>query len=105
MIATLFCEGVILAHGTGLGGGFVGTIYQKSTGKVETIVARERAPLASTPSMFENISRVEGISSVAVPGALKGYAEMHKKYGRAPWKTLIQPSINLCRLGYKVSKI
>lgn len=105
MIATLFCEGVVLPESTGLGGGLVGTIYEKATGKVETIVARERAPLASMPLMFENVtSGINGILSIAVPGALKGYAEMHSKYGRVPWKVLIQPTINLCRSGHKVTK-
>lgn len=105
MIATLFCEGLVLPECTGLGGGLVGTIYEKATGKVETIVARERAPLASTPLMFKNMtSPIDGILSVAVPGALKGYAEMYSKYGRAPWKVLIQPTIDLCRSGHKVTK-
>lgn len=102
-LATLFCEGVTVTQSMGLGGGFIATIYDKASGKVETLIARERAPLASHETMFVNMSTVEGILSVAVPGELKGYAEMHKKYGRAPWKTLIQPTIDLCRSGHVVS--
>lgn len=102
-IATLFCEGVTICQSMGLGGGFLATIYQKSSGKIETLVAREVAPLASSENMFENMTSVEGILSVAVPGELKGYAELHKKYGRLPWKTLIQPTIDLCRSGHIVT--
>lgn len=101
MIATLFCEGVAVTQSAGLGGGFVATIYDKASGKVETVVARERAPIASKIDMFVNMTTIDGILSVAVPGELKGYAEMHQKYGRIPWKTLIQPTINLCRSGNK----
>lgn len=88
----------------GLGGGFVATIYDKSKENVETMIARERAPLASHKNMFENVTIVEGIQSVAVPGELKGYGEMYKKYGRVPWKTLIQPTIDLCRSGHLVTE-
>lgn len=54
--------------------------------------------------MFGNMTKVEGILSIAVPGELKGYGELHKKYGRVPWKTLIQPTIDLCRSGHIVTK-
>lgn len=103
-IATLFCEGVTICQSMGIGGGFFATIYDKASGKVDTMIARERAPLASTQDMFVHMPTITGILSVAVPGELKGYAEMHKKYGRVPWKTLIQPTIDLCRSGHLVTE-
>lgn len=103
-IATLFCEGVTVCQSMGLGGGFIATIYHKESGKVDTVLSRERAPLASTENMFRNMTEVKGILSVAVPGELKGYYEMHEKYGRVPWKTLIQPTIDLCRSGHIVTE-
>ena len=39
---------------------------------------------------------------MAVPGALKGYWEAHKKYGKLPWSTLFEPSIKLCNNGMVV---
>lgn len=53
-IATLLCEGVMLPHSMGVGGGFVATIYCKETGKIETLIARETAPAASDEKMFIN---------------------------------------------------
>jgi len=55
-IATLFCEGVACPQSMGLGGGFVMTIYNKTTGEVHTINAREHAPLAATEDMFNGNS-------------------------------------------------
>lgn len=104
MIATLFCEGITVTQSMGLGGGFVATLYHKETNTIETVMARERAPLASSENMFGNITDVRGILSVATPGELKGYWEMHQKYGRVPWKLLIEPSIKLCRTGHIVTK-
>lgn len=61
-IATLFCEGVTCPQSMGLGGGFVMTIYSKSKGTVDSMIAREVAPLAATTDMFKNgtIDSVEG---------------------------------------------
>lgn len=55
-IATLVCEGVIVPQSMGIGGGFFATIFTKKTGKVETITARETAPLAAHYDMFVNQS-------------------------------------------------
>ena len=43
-IATLFCNGLISSQSMGVGGGFLMTIYDKSSKKVTTIDAREAAP-------------------------------------------------------------
>lgn len=60
-IATVICEGIADAQSAGLGGGFVLTIYKKSTGKAETLIAREVAPKAATADMFVNATTVTGI--------------------------------------------
>lgn len=105
-IATLFCDGVTCPQSTGLGGGFFMTIYTKETGIVETLDAREVAPLASTEDMFigkPEASKIGGLA-VAVPGELKGYYEAHKKYGKLPWKEIVDPIVKLCREGHIVSR-
>ena len=40
-----------------------------------------------------------GESSVAVPGLLAGLSEAHSRFGRLPWRELVQPAIQLARLG------
>lgn len=67
----LLCEGVASPQSTGLGGAFVMTIYNKDKNQVETLIAREMAPLAATENMFGNASAT-GIKAMAVPGELKG---------------------------------
>lgn len=101
-IALLFCEGVVVSQSMGIGGGFVATIYDRKTGTVHSMNAREMAPLSSTADMFVNKS-ITGAPSAAVPGEILGYWEMHTKFGSIDWKLLIEPSIKLCKHGFKVS--
>ena len=45
-----------------------------------------------------------GMGSVAVPGLLAGLAETHRRFGRAPWAELVEPSIDLARQGVDVNE-
>lgn len=102
-IATLFCEGVSCPQSMGLGGGVMLTIYTRRTRRVETLMAREWAPLAASRDMFANVSSVVGAQSIAVPGELLGYWELHQRYGKLPWAELVQPTVALCRHGHRVT--
>lgn len=131
LIATMLCDGLTCIQNMGIGGGFIATLYIKSESKVVTINARETAPAAATVDMFVNdtVSAKKGITSysfnlfyvkityfvlthlslggksVAVPGEIKGYWELYKKYGgKAPWKELFQGAITLCKEGVPVNR-
>lgn len=68
-IAALFCEGVSLPQSMGLGGGFLLTIYDKKTGTVRSLNAREVAPLAANETMFNGDSSLsqKGAPSISLP--------------------------------------
>ncbi|KOB73123.1 Gamma-glutamyl transpeptidase [Operophtera brumata] len=102
-IATLFCEGIACAQCMGLGGGFLATIYDASTGQVRVLNARERAPAATTENMFENASSTIGGLAIAVPGELRGYGALYREYGRLPWRDLVKPTADLCHSGHQVN--
>lgn len=102
-IATLLCENVSTPQSMGLGGGFVAIVYTRQTRTADALIARETAPAASSQDMFVGQSGVTGIKAVAVPGELKGYGEMHAKYGRLPWAELVRPAIEMCRNGFPIT--
>ncbi|KAL1277216.1 hypothetical protein QQF64_023889, partial [Cirrhinus molitorella] len=107
-IAALLCLSVINPHSSGIGGGVVFNIYNASTGKLETINARETAPKNASENMFgeyPNKTREENPELfIAVPGELRGYEMAHQKYGRLPWRELFKPSIELAKNGFPIGK-
>lgn len=103
-ITATFCNGLLIPQATGIGGGFLATIFIKSKNKIETLNSREVAPLGATPELYEGNATIglNGGLSIAVPTEVKGLWELHQKYGKLPWRSLIQPVINLAEKGFKV---
>ncbi|RXN31308.1 gamma-glutamyltranspeptidase 1-like protein [Labeo rohita] len=98
-IATLLCVSLVNAQSVGIGGGGVFTIYNASTGKVETINARETAPMGASENVF---GKDPQNAKPGTPGLLRGYELAHKRHGRLQWKELFEPSIKLAREGFHI---
>lgn len=45
-----------------------------------------------------------GPLSIATPGEIRGYWEMHKRFGSMPWRDIIQPTIEICEKGFQMTK-
>ncbi|KAJ7309813.1 hypothetical protein JRQ81_007883 [Phrynocephalus forsythii] len=106
-IAALICTSVLNPQSMGLGGGVIFTIYSASTGKVEVINAREKAPRGIKGDLLDQCrDRFQpGTEWIAVPGELRGYEEAHKRYGRLPWKALFEPTIKMLSPGVQVPEV
>lgn len=107
MIATLLCIGTVNPQSSGIGGGFIMTLYNATTGQCQTINARETAPAASTEDMFvaDPKESITGYKSIATPSELHGFWTVFTKFGsgKVSWKRLFEPSIQLARFGFPVS--
>lgn len=103
-VAISVCLSLTQSSSTGLLGGFLATVYIKEHQRSFIIDAQVVSPKNFNANKIRNLSDVSsGPLSVAVPGFLCGLWEMHKKYGARSWKSLIQPTIELCREGFVIS--
>jgi gamma-glutamyltranspeptidase/glutathione hydrolase len=90
------------------GGGFM--LIRTPDGQVHFLDYREKAPRASTASMFldaqgeviENQSLV-GYKAIGVPGSVAGMVYAEKKFGKLSLEKVVAPSIRLAREGYALA--
>jgi gamma-glutamyltranspeptidase/glutathione hydrolase len=47
----------------------------------------------------------QGIHSFTVPGAVAGWAQIHQRFGKLPWKDLFQSAIAYAEQGFPVPEI
>ena len=90
------------------GGGFL--LHHSAAGEVTSFNFREKAPLASTETMFLDAdgsvranSNHHGPLAAGVPGTVAGLWLAHQRLGRLDWKRLVQPAVDLARGGFPVS--
>lgn len=67
------------------------------SGRGQTLDAYKAKGLYGIPST--------GIHTVTVPGAVDGWWQMHRKFGKLPWADLFQPAIYYARNGFPVTEI
>ncbi|HEY2013556.1 MAG TPA: gamma-glutamyltransferase [Bryobacteraceae bacterium] len=101
--------GVVEPESCGIGGDLFAIYWEAKTGKMTAINASGWAPKALTidflKSKGETSMPQQGIQSVTVPGCVDGWAKLHKRFGKLPWKDLFQPAIYYADHGYPVTEM
>ncbi|WP_408096392.1 gamma-glutamyltransferase [Peredibacter sp. HCB2-198] len=106
-VAASFAISVERPHSTGIGGGGFLLYFSKAENKVYAFDFREVAPLLATSHMYltklgepQPLLSQEGVLAVATPGLVKGLYEIHRRFGKLPWKDTMGPAIELARNGF-----
>ena len=107
-VATEFALAVCYPEAGNLGGGGF-MLIRTNEGTMEVIDYREKAPSSAVRDMYLDKSGnvQEGLSTdthlaSGVPGTVDGLITAHSKYGKLPWKEVIQPAIDLAEKGFRV---
>lgn len=94
-----------------IGGGAAITYFDRNSGKTIVIDGRETAPMAAKPDRFLDANgnaadfddAVRGGRAVGVPGCLAALELAHQRFGKLPWGTLLQDTVELAEEGFEVS--
>ncbi len=103
-IAVGFALAVTLPRAGNIGGGGFMMIYDNQNKQVHSLDYREKAPMQAYQKMFldeaSNLDKSKSrysLFSAGIPGTVAGMVEAHKKFGKLPFKQLIQPAIELAK--------
>ena len=95
-----------------LGGGGFMMVRMAETGEVHAVDYREKAPAASTPTMFlgddGEIDRQKsgvGYLVIGVPGTVRGFWEAMDRFGALEWSEVVEPALRLARDGFVVDEV
>jgi gamma-glutamyltranspeptidase/glutathione hydrolase len=109
-VATEFALSVCYPEAGNIGGGGF-MLIRTSDGNTDVIDYREKAPSHASRDMYLDKSGnvTEGLSTdthlaSGVPGTVDGMLNAHSKYGKLPFKEVIQPAIDLAEKGFPVTK-
>lgn len=110
-IAVEFSLAVVYPNAGNIGGGGF-LVYRDASGKTDALDYREKAPMKATEQMYwdkdgnaiTDLSLYGQLAS-GVPGTVDGMVKAHTKYGKLPWKDLVQPAIDLASKGFKLTEI
>lgn len=93
----------------GLGGDLFAMVYDPATGKLYGLNGSGRAPLALTrdkvPPAPDGTVPLHTPYAWTVPGCVDGWWELHRRFGRLPWRELFQPVIAYAREGVPVPQV
>jgi gamma-glutamyltranspeptidase/glutathione hydrolase len=108
-VATEFALAVCYPEAGNIGGGGF-MVIRTSDGMTDVIDYREKAPLLASRDMYldKDGNVKEGLSTAThlasgVPGTVDGMINAHSKYGKLPFRDIIQPAIDLAENGFPLS--
>ena len=107
-VAAAFALSVVEPQSSGLGGGGFAVLYTARDKKVHVLDFREQAPAKATPEMYLEQGKARqdlanaGALAVAVPAAVRGYADLVARFGRKPLSQVVSQAEILASRGFQV---
>jgi len=119
-VATAFALAVVEPWMSGLGGCGYLVSYRREAANVAAVDFGTAAPRALDPTAFALLPggsqdadlfgwlrvvgdrNLHGPLSIGLPGTVAGLALAHQRFGRLPWRDLLQPAIELAKIGHRV---
>jgi gamma-glutamyltranspeptidase/glutathione hydrolase len=104
MIASSAALAVVLGHATSIGGDcFI--LYHEAGGRTIGLNASGVAPAGAQPAAFPDGMKVRGPLAPVVPGLVRAWEAMHRRFGKLAWRELFEDAIDLAGAGHAVSAV
>lgn len=87
-----------------IGGQGFATMYVAQEKRVRALNFFGPSPKLATIEAVKGKNYEHGYLSPVLPSGLAGYAAMHQKYGRLPWREVVQPALELAERGFAVTE-
>lgn len=104
-VAVAFAEAVTLPRAGNLGGGGYMLVHMAERNETVAIEYYSQAPLATTPGLllddkgkFDRAKNM-AFTGVATPGTVAGLWAAHSRFGKLPWRKVVEPAVRLARDG------
>lgn len=108
-IAVNACLGLMEPTGCGIGGDLYALVWDAKTKQLYGLNGSGRSPRSLTLDYFKQKGMkaipATGPLPVSVPGAVDGWFELHKKFGRIPMAKILEPAIRYAEQGFPVSEL
>jgi gamma-glutamyltranspeptidase/glutathione hydrolase len=100
--------GVVEPMATGMGGDLLAMIV-RADGQAECYNGSGRAPRQLDPASLESLPNrripERHALSLTTPGAVRGWHDLHRRYGRLAWRELFAPAVGLALEGFDVAPV
>jgi len=101
--------GLVAPMNDGIGGDLFAIVYEAKTGKLYGLNASGWAPAALTADFLRGLGNTRmpqrGIHSATVPGAIRGWEALLKRFGRLPMASVLAPAIDYAEAGFPVGEV
>ncbi len=108
-IAANVALGLVEPMSCGLGGDLFAIVCPSDAGRPLGLNGSGRAPRGAELEFFRErrLKRIptRGALSWTVPGCVDGWATLHARLGRLPWRELFRPTIDAARRGFSVTPV
>ncbi len=101
--------GLVAPMNDGIGGDLFAIVYEARTGLLHGLNASGWAPEALTAAHLraKGLTRMpaRGIDAATVPGAVKGWEALRRRFGRLSFAQILAPSIRYAESGFPVGEV
>jgi len=107
-LAAAFAMSVLKPEASGPGGDLFALVFMQKAGKVEALNSSGPAPSQATIEYFRERGLKSipqsGPLSIAIPGAVDGWLELHKRYATKELAHLMSDAVRIARQGFPISQ-